>query len=79
MFVDEDLMINTLQRWLNATNMNKLRTEGSLRILQRFVRKAFIINYDSRDTEGTKSLDRITRDIVVPSRNGKNIASNLQL
>ena len=79
LFVDEALTINILQRWLNATNIPELKAQNSLYTLQRFVQKAFIINYDSRDTEGTKSLDRITRDIVIPSRNGKNIASNLQL
>ena len=79
MFVDEAETINILQRWLNATNMNELRAQNSLFTLQRFVRRAFIINYDSRDTEATKSLDNITRDIAVPSRNGGNFASNLQL
>lgn len=79
MFIDETLTINTLQRWLNATNMTELRSHDSLHTLQRFVRKAFIINYDSRDTDKTKSLDKMTMDIAVPSRNGRNIASNLQL
>jgi hypothetical protein len=78
-FVDESRTINVLQRWLNATNMTELRVQNSLRILQRFVQKAFVINYDSRNTEMTKSLDKITKNIVIPSRNGKNIASNLQL
>ena len=41
--------------------------------------KAFIINYDSRNTEGTKSLDKITKNIAILSRNGKNIVSNLQI
>jgi hypothetical protein len=59
--------------------MNELRAQDSLRTLQRFVRMAFIMNYNSRDTEGTKTLDNITKNIVVPSRNGKNIASNLYL
>ena len=36
-------------------------------------------NYERRDTKATKSLDKITKNIVVPSQNGKNIASNLQL
>ena len=79
MFVDENLTINTLQRWLNATNMTELRAQGSLHTLQRFVQKAFAINYSSRNSDRTKSLDNMTKTMVVPSRNGKNIASNLQL
>ena len=78
-FIDEALTINVLQRWLNGTNMSELRAQNSLYTLQRFIRKVFIINYDSRNTDMTKSLDRITMNIAVPSRNGKNIASNLQL
>jgi hypothetical protein len=45
--------------------MTELRAQNTLHTLQRFVQKALIINYDSRNTEITQ--------------NGKNIASNLQL
>ena len=78
-FIDEALTINVLQRWLNGTNMSELRAQNSLYTLQRFIRKVFVINYDSRNIDMTKSLDRITMNIAVPFRNGKNIASNLQL
>src|SRR5436190_3430822 len=78
-FIDEASTINTLQRWLNATNRVELRAKNSLHTLQRFVQRAFIVNYNSRNTDGTKSLDRMTKNIMVPSRNGKNIASSLQL
>ncbi|PKC14435.1 hypothetical protein RhiirA5_409390 [Rhizophagus irregularis] len=50
--------------------------QNSLHVLQRFVQGSLIVNYDSRDTDATKSLDKITKKIAVPSRNGKNIASN---
>ncbi|UZO00340.1 uncharacterized protein OCT59_011474 [Rhizophagus irregularis] len=80
LFVNENLTLDILQRWLlSATNMTKLRDQNSLRVLQRFVRESLIVNYDSRDTDATKSLDKITKKIAVPSRNGKNIASNLEL
>jgi hypothetical protein len=59
--------------------MTELKAQNSLHTLQKFIRKAFIVNYGLRDTDKTKSLDRMTKDIAVPSRNGKNIASNLQL
>jgi hypothetical protein len=79
LFLNETKTLDILQRWLNATNISELKAQNSLHTLQRFVQRAFIINYESRDTEATKSLDRMTRNIAVPSRNGKNIASNLQL
>ena len=63
-FVDESYTLNILQRWLNVTNITELKTQNTLRTLQRFVQKAFIINYDSRNTEGTKSLDKITKNIA---------------
>ncbi|PKC56099.1 hypothetical protein RhiirA1_474510 [Rhizophagus irregularis] len=78
-FVNENLTLDILQRWLSATNMAKLRDQNSLRVLQRFVQGSLIVNYDSRDTDATKSLDKITKKIAVPSQNGKNIASNLEL
>jgi len=79
LFVDETLTINILQRWLNATNMTELKAQNSLHTLQKFVRRTFFINYNSRDADVTKSLDNLTRNMAVPSRNGRNIASNLQL
>jgi len=78
-FIDEDTTINVLQRWLSATKIDELRARNSLSVLRHFIQEAFIINYISRDTEKTKTLDNITRKIAVPSRNGKNFASNLQL
>ena len=78
-FVDESVTTNVLERWLNATNTTELRDQNTLYTLRKFVRRAFVINYDSRDTEVTKTLDSITKDIAVPSRNGRNIANNLRL
>jgi hypothetical protein len=79
LFVNEALTMQILKRWLNATNLTELKARNSLHTLQRFVRRTFIVNYNSRDTETTKTLDSITKDIVVPSRSGKNFSSNLQL
>ena len=49
-FVDEDLTTRILHRWLNGTNMTELKAQNSLRTLQRFVIKVFIVNYDLRNT-----------------------------
>jgi hypothetical protein len=77
-FVDESVTIQVLSRWLNATNMAELRARHSLPHLRRFVQHAFVVNYEKRNIEGTKTLDKLTKTIAVPSQNGKNFASNLQ-
>ncbi|RIA82773.1 hypothetical protein C1645_834829 [Glomus cerebriforme] len=78
-FVDESAAIHVLSQWLNATNMKELRAQNLLPYLCRFIWHAFAINYSSKDTEKMKTLDKITKNIAVPSRNGKNFASNLKL
>ena len=79
LFIDENKTIKMLTRWLNGTNMIELKAQGSLRVLRKFVQSAFVMNYDKREIERTKTLDRMTKDIAIPSRNGRNIANNLQL
>ncbi len=71
--------MNVLRRWLNAVKIDDLRGENSLIYLNNLVKKAVIFNYNIRDPERTKSLDIITRNLAITSRNGRNIASNLQL
>ena len=78
-FVDESVTISILRRWLNATNLTELRARNTMYYLRRLVINAINVNFLMRDTERTKTLDNITRDIAVPSRNGRNIADNLQL
>ncbi|CAG8665092.1 5764_t:CDS:2 [Cetraspora pellucida] len=77
-FVDESATIHVLSRWLNATNTDELHAQNSISHLCKFIQSAFAINYTSRDIEGTKALDRLTKNIAVPSLNGKNFASNLK-
>jgi hypothetical protein len=76
--VDESVTVQVLSRWLNATNMEELKAQRSLPHLRRFVQHAFVINYEKRNIEGTKALDKLTKSIAVPSQNGKNFASNLR-
>ncbi|PKC13239.1 hypothetical protein RhiirA5_410833 [Rhizophagus irregularis] len=78
-FVDESVTAHVLSRWLNATNLDELQAQGSMSRLCKFIQHAFAVNYSARDTEKTKTLDKLTKDIGVPSRNGKNFASNLHL
>jgi hypothetical protein len=77
--VDDSATVCVLGRWLNATNMDELLAQDSMYHLNKFIQHTFAINYSSRNTEKTKTLDRLTKNIAVPSRNGKNFASNLHL
>ena len=65
-----------LSRWLCANNENEIQAQGSMSHLCKFIQHAFAVNYSARDT---KTLDKLTKDIKVPLRNGKNFASNLRL
>jgi len=56
-----------------------IEAQHSLHTLQKFVRRVFIINFNSRDVDAMKVLDNLTKNIAVPSRSGKNIASKLRL
>ncbi|CAG8711494.1 3381_t:CDS:2, partial [Cetraspora pellucida] len=68
-FVDESATAHVLGRWLNATNLVELKAQNSMQHLCKFIQRAFIINYSSRDTEKTKTLDNLTKNVAVPSRN----------
>ncbi|CAG8749636.1 3820_t:CDS:2, partial [Racocetra fulgida] len=77
-FIDEKKTETVFQRWLNAMKIDELKAENSLFYLCQFIKKAFIVNYNVRNLEKTKTLDIIIKNIVVPSRNGKNSANNLR-
>lgn len=77
-FVDESETAQILKRQLSAVNMTEFRRKNSMYYLCRFIQHAFLINYSSRETDETKTLDRLTKEIAVPSRNGKNLAHNLR-
>jgi len=79
LFCDGSVTAHVLSRWLNATNVDELHAVGSMPYLCKFIQHAFAVNYLARDTEKMKTLDKLTKNIGVPSRNGKNFASNLHL
>ena len=77
--MDDSATAHVLGRWLNATNIDELRAQNSMHYLCNFIQHVFAINDSLRDTEKMKTLDKITKIIAVPSRNGKNFTSNLHL
>ncbi|PKC50334.1 hypothetical protein RhiirA1_486676 [Rhizophagus irregularis] len=45
--------------------MTELKANHSLRALQKFVQRAFVVNYNSRDVDATKALDKMTKNIAI--------------
>src|SRR4051812_27275997 len=79
-FISEDVVMKKiLRRQLDAVDINKLRRNNSLEKLIEFSRESLKVNWEGRNLESTKSLDRITKSLVIPSRSGFNIASSLEL
>lgn len=79
-FIDESVVIKkVLQRYIASTNEAELRRNGAFGILVQFVRECFKIHYKKKDNNKVKELDILTKDLVIPSRSGHNLASSLKL
>jgi hypothetical protein len=78
-FINEGVVLNTLKRYISATNEAELRRCGSLEKLVSLVRESFKIHWKGKNIERIKDLDNITKNMRVPSRSGKNIAYILKI
>ena len=76
-FIDEDVVIKLFNWYISATNEVELRKYRSLRKLILLVHETFKIYWRGKNIEQVKTLDSITKNMNVPSRSGKNIASML--
>jgi hypothetical protein len=79
-FIDESVVAKrVLQRYIASTNEAELRRNGAFTKLVQFVRECFRVHYKNKDIGRVKKLDVLTRDLVIPSRSGRNLASSLKL
>jgi hypothetical protein len=79
-FIDESVVIKrVLQHYIASTNEAELRRNRALNKLVQFVCKCFKIHYKKKDNNKVKELDGLTKDLVIPSRSGCNLASSLKL
>jgi hypothetical protein len=78
-FMSVKVVERILNRYLKGTNKTKLKRCGTMEQLIIFVREAFRIHYEKYNIEAIKGLDIITRDLEIPSRSGKDIASKISL
>src|SRR6202008_4923067 len=79
-FVDESVVVKrVLQHFIVKTNKAELRRNGAFTILVQFVRKCFKVHYKGKDTQKVKELDALTKDLSIPSRSSRNLASSLKI
>ena len=76
-FIDKNIVIKLINRYILATNEVKPRKYRSLRKLILLVCETFKIHWRGKNIEQVKTLDSITKNMNVPSRSRKNIASIL--
>jgi hypothetical protein len=79
-FIDESVVTKrVLQRYIAATNEAELKRNGAFTKLVEFIRECFKIHYKNKDVKKVKELDVLTKELVIPSRSGRNLASSLAL
>ncbi|CAB5380885.1 unnamed protein product [Rhizophagus irregularis] len=78
LFIGEAITMKVLSRQLSAVNIAKLKESGVETLIE-FVRESFKVSWRGKDLIAIKSLDRITKDLEIPSRSGRNIANFLSL
>ena len=70
---EEVVVKRVLARQLAAVNQPVLKRNGGLEKLVEFVHESFNVSWNKKDLNAIKSLDYITKDIVIPTRSGKDI------
>ncbi|GBC09021.1 hypothetical protein RclHR1_08550007 [Rhizophagus clarus] len=78
-YVDESVAQKILSRQLVAVNISELINNGGLVTLVDFVREAVRISWNGKNLAAIKALDRMTKELSIPSRSGSNIVNSLSL
>ena len=72
-YITDDITKKVLSRQLGAADIFELERNGGLNKLTEFVIASFKSHYNGKDVSSIKKLDHLTKDILIPSRSGKNI------
>ncbi|GBB92277.1 hypothetical protein RclHR1_19950005 [Rhizophagus clarus] len=78
-YVDKSVAQKILSRQLVAVNISELINNGGLVTLVDFVREAVRISWNGKNLAAIKALDRMTKELSIPSRSGSNIVNSLSL
>ena len=76
-YIDEDVAEKLLGRHLGAVNLPELKNNGGFEVLVEFARETFRISWNGKNLDGVKSLDTMTKDLVIPSRSGSDVMNML--
>lgn len=77
-FISEEIVTKKiLKRQLEAVDIGKLRRGDALEKLIELSRESFKVHWRGRNLNEIKSLDRLTRDLTIPSQSGINISNSL--
>jgi len=68
-----------LKRQLAVVNINKIKKNETIAKLVEFARESFKIHWKGKNLGAIKSLDRITKELLIPSRSKCNIANDLMV
>ncbi|CAB4398581.1 unnamed protein product [Rhizophagus irregularis] len=77
-YVDENVVQKLLNCQLAAVNILELTNNGGMDTLVEFVKEAVRISWDGKNLPGIKELDTMTKNIIIPSRNGSDIVNTLK-
>lgn len=72
-------MQKILSRQLVAVNIAELINNRGLDVLVDFVREAFKISWNGKNLSAIKDLDRMTKELSIPSRSGSKIVNSLSV
>jgi hypothetical protein len=79
-FIDGSVVTKkVLKRHIEKTNEAELKRNGSFTRIVQFVRECFKTHYKEKDVEKVKELDVLTKDLIIPSRSGHNLASSIKI
>lgn len=77
-FISEEIVTKKiLKRQLEAVDIGKLKRGDALEKLIELSRESFKVHWRGRNLNEIKSLDRLTRDLTIPSQSGINISNSL--
>ena|GEM_PF-6029427 len=77
-FISEEIVTKKLlKRHLEAVDIRKLRRGVALEKLIELSRESFKVHWRGKNLSEIKSLDRLTRNLTIPSQSGLNISSSL--
>ncbi|CAG8757312.1 4917_t:CDS:1, partial [Cetraspora pellucida] len=78
-FITQEVTEQILQKYLNSTNVDKIKRCKTIDQLIKLIKKPFKISFNTYDTKAIKRLDYLMIGCKISSRSGKNIVLEIFL